>query len=170
VKRVLGETIPPPPAMVPELPRDEAKLDLPLREKLAQHRADPSCAACHERFDSLGLVFEGYGPIGEKRDKDLAGHAVDARATFPNGSEGAGFDGLRDYIRANRQDDFVDNLTRKLLAYALGRSLQLSDELTVEEIHAKLSQDGFKFDTIVEGIVTSPQFMNKRGPEKVAQN
>ncbi len=89
VKRVLGEQIPPPPAVVPELPRDEAKLDLPLREMLAQHRADPSCAACHARFDSLGLVFEGYGPIGERRDKDLAGHPVDAHATFPGGSEGS---------------------------------------------------------------------------------
>src|SRR6185295_4864791 len=58
VKRVLGENIPPPPAMVPELPRDEAKLDLPLRDMLAKHREDASCAACHQRFDSLGLVFE----------------------------------------------------------------------------------------------------------------
>jgi hypothetical protein len=95
---------------------------------------------------------------------------VDAKATFPGGSEGSGFDGLRDYIRAHRQDDFVDNLSRKLLAYALGRSLQLSDELTVEEIHAKLARDGYRFETLVEGIVTSPQFLNKRGREKLAQN
>ena len=57
VKRILGERIPPPPAKVPELPSDEAKLDLPLRDALARHRADKSCAACHERFDSMGLVF-----------------------------------------------------------------------------------------------------------------
>jgi hypothetical protein len=163
VKRVLGEVIPPPPAVVPELPRDEAKLDLPLRQKLAQHRADPACAACHERFDSMGLVFESYGPIGERRDKDLAGHPVDTRAIFPSGDDEDGFEGLRTYIRAHRQEDFVDNLSRKLLAYALGRSLQLSDELTVEQIHDRLAHDGYRFDTIVEGIVTSPQFLNKRG-------
>src|SRR5439155_11672391 len=73
VRRVLGETIPPPPPNVPELPQDEAKLDLPLREMLVKHRENPSCAACHAKFDSFGLVFEGYGPVGERRSKDLAG-------------------------------------------------------------------------------------------------
>ena len=83
VKNVLGERIPPPPPVVPELPRDEAKLDLPLREMLARHRADPDCAACHARFDALGLVFEGFGPVGDRREKDLAGRPIDARASFP---------------------------------------------------------------------------------------
>ena len=169
VKRVLGEQIPPPPAAVPELPRDEAKLDLPLREKLIQHRADPSCAACHQRFDSMGLVFEGFGPVGERRQKDLAGHPVDTRATFPGGNEGEGFEGLRTYIRAHRQDDFVNNLSAKLLSYALGRTLVLSDELTIEAAHRKLDQDGYRFDALVETIVTSPQFLNKRGRETTAQ-
>jgi hypothetical protein len=169
VKRVLGEEIPAPPAVVPELPRDEAKLDLPLRELLARHREDASCASCHARFDSLGLVFEGYGPIGERRDKDLAGHAVDTRATFPGGSEGSGFDGLREYVRKNRQDDFIDNLCRKLLAYALGRGLILSDEITIEQMRLKLAKDNYRFDSLIESIVTSPQFLSKRGSEPVAQ-
>ena len=69
VKNVLGEVIPPPPPNVPELPRDEAKLDLPLRDMLARHRQDPNCAACHARFDSFGLVFEGFGPIGQSADQ-----------------------------------------------------------------------------------------------------
>src|SRR2546423_2359021 len=80
VRGVLGEQIPPPPAVVPELPHDEAKLDLPLREVLARHRQDPGCASCHARFDAFGLAFEGYGPVGELRSKDLAGRPVDARA------------------------------------------------------------------------------------------
>ena len=74
-RRVLGEVIPPPPPTVPELPKDEAKLDLPLREMLAKHRDNPSCSSCHARFDSFGLTFEGYGPVGETRTKDLAGRA-----------------------------------------------------------------------------------------------
>jgi hypothetical protein len=163
VKRVLGEHIPAPPAVVPELPRDEAKAELPLPAMLARHREDPSCAACHARFDSLGLVFEAYGPIGERRDKDLAGRAVDVRATFPDGSDRAGFDGLREYVRGARQDDFVDGLSRSLLAYALGRSLILPDEITVEEIRGKLEKDGYRFGTLIESIVTSPQFRTKRG-------
>jgi hypothetical protein len=165
VKQVLGERIPPPPAVVPELPRDEAKTELPLRDMLARHRSDKACASCHARFDSMGLVFEGYGPIGERRTKDLGDRPVDDSATFPGGSNGAGVDGLRTYIRAHRQNDFIDNLSRKLLAFALGRSLMLSDELLVEAMRTKLTASGYKFETLIESIVTSPQFRNKRGSE-----
>ena len=90
VKNVLGEHISPPPPTVPQLPQDEAKLDLPLRETMERHRHDPQCAACHAKFDAMGLVFEGYGPVGERRDTDLAGRPVDVSATFPGGSHGAG--------------------------------------------------------------------------------
>src|SRR5262249_44704584 len=115
VRRVLGEVIPPPPAVVPELPQDEAKSDLPLRDMLAKHRSNQVCASCHARFDSLGLAFEGYGPVGEARTNDLAGRPVDIHAVFPGGSSGAGFGGVQTYIREHRQADFVDNLSRKLL-------------------------------------------------------
>ncbi len=169
VKNVLGERIPPPPPVVPELPHDEAKLDLPLREMLARHRADPGCAACHARFDSLGLVFEGFGPIGERREKDLAGRPIDVSATFPGSSEGAGLAGLRHYIRDHRQSDFIDNLSGKLLAYALGRSLLLTDEGTIKQMHDDLSANGYRFDTLIERIVKSPQFLNKRGRDDLAE-
>ena len=162
VRRVLGETIPPPPANVPELPHDEAKLDLPLREMLARHRESPSCASCHARFDSLGLAFEGYGPIGEKRSKDLAGRPVDSHADFPGGAQGDGFEGVLTYIREHRQKDFLDNLSRKLLAFALGRSLQLSDEPMIEQMQAKLIANDYRFTPLVETIVSSPQFLNQR--------
>jgi mono/diheme cytochrome c family protein len=165
VKQVLGEHIPPPPAAVPELPRDEAKLDLPLRDMLARHREDKMCASCHSRFDALGLVFEGYGPVGEARTQDLSGRPVDASATFPGGSTGAGLEGLRAYVKGHRQDDFIDNLSRKLLAYALGRSLILSDDLTIDAMRAKLARDGYRFQSLIESIVTSQQFRMKRGEE-----
>jgi acetyl esterase/lipase len=168
VKNVLGERIPPPPAVVPELPRDEAKLDLPLREVLARHREDQACAGCHARFDALGLVFEGYGPIGERREKDLAGRPVDVRADFPGGANGSGLPGLRQYLRQHRQDDFVDNLARKLLAYGLGRSLMPSDDTTVAQMKKRLAQARYHFDSLVEVVVTSPQFLNKRGRETLA--
>jgi hypothetical protein len=163
VRRVLGETIPPPPATVPVLPDDEAKLDLPLRDMLVKHRENPVCASCHARFDSLGLAFEGYGPIGERRSKDLAGHPVDTRAMFPGGSEGAGFEGVQAYIRDHRQQDFIDNICRKLLAYSLGRSLMLSDEPTVDRMRTIAAANGYHFTSLVETIVTSPQFVNRRG-------
>src|SRR4029078_10733134 len=96
-------------------------------------------AACHAKFDALGLVFEGFGPVGERRDKDLAGHAVDVEAMFPDGSQGAGVEGLREYVRQSRQDDFLDNLCRKLLSYALGRGLIAADEATIATMRQPLA-------------------------------
>jgi hypothetical protein len=145
-------------------------MELSLRDELARHREDPSCASCHARFDSLGLVFEGFGPIGEKRSKDLAGRPVDARATFPGGTEGEGFEGLRKYVKDHRQDDFVDNLCRKMLTYALGRTLMLSDDPTIEQARAKLAADNYRFSSVIETIVTSPQFLHKRTGDEVASN
>ena len=162
VRRVLGEDIPPPPPVVPELPADEAKSDLPLPEMLTQHRANPLCASCHARFDSFGLAFEGYGPVGERRESDLAGRFVDVVAEFPGGGRGEGLDGVRDHIRERRQDDYLENLSRKLLAYALSRSLQLSDEPLIEQARANLVKNGYQFSSLIETIITSPQFMNRR--------
>jgi hypothetical protein len=162
VRRLLGETIPPPPPTVPELPKDEATSDLPVRDMLVKHRANPLCASCHARFDMFGLVLEGYGPVGEARTKDLAGRNVDTKATFPGGSQGTGIDGVKKYIRENRQPGFVDNLNRKLLSYALGRSLSISDEALLDKMQTRLAANNYQFGTLVETIATSPQFMNKR--------
>ena len=169
VRRVLGEVIPPPPPVVPELPQDEAKSDAPLRDVLAQHRSNLVCAGCHARFDTFGLAMEGYGPVGEKRSKDLAGRLVDVSATFPGGYEGSGLRGVQAYIKEKRQDDYLDNLSRKLLSYALERSLLLSDEPVIEKMKGRVTADGYRFDALVETIVSSPQFLNKRTTE-ITQN
>ena len=165
VRRILGEEIPPPPPVVPELPADESKSELPLREALAQHRENPLCAACHARFDSFGLAFEGYDPVGGLRETDLAGRMIDAIAEFPGGSEGEGLAGVQEYIRGHRQDDYVANLARKMLAFALSRSLLLSDEPLIEQAQAELKANDYRFGTLIEAIVTSPQFLNRRTPE-----
>jgi len=169
-RRVLGEVIPPPPPVVPELPHDEAKSDLPVRDLLAQHRANPVCAACHQRFDVFGLVFENYGPVGDRRTKDLAGRTVDVHASFPGGVDGEGLAGLQSYIHARREKDFVNGLSEKLLVYALGRSLLLSDEPLLDSMRANLAAGGFKFSTLVDTIVTSPQFLNRRNQPTISQN
>ncbi len=164
VRRLLGETIPPPPPNVPDLPADESHLgELTLRQTLEKHRAIESCAVCHDRFDSVGLAFESYGPVGEHRSRDLGDKPVDDSAIFPNGQAGKGVAGLRDYIMKNRQTDFVENLCRKLLAFALGRSLRLSDDLLIEQMQEKLVSEDYRFDAMVKTIVLSPQFLEKRG-------
>src|SRR5205823_12697491 len=192
VRRLLDERIPPPPPTVPELPNDEADLGkLTLAQTLARHRADKSCAGCHQRFDSIGLVFENYGPIGERRTKDLGGRTVDTRALFPDNIERAGVDGLRSYLDEKRRADFVSNFTGKLLSYALGRTLLPSDEPALKKMQtvataggytpgdpvghaARVPDDGHAsrvshepgtpaLGDLVESIVTSRQFLNKRG-------
>ena len=162
VRRLLGETIPPPPPTVPELPKDEAKLgELTLPQVLARHRADSSCAGCHRRFDSVGLVFENFGPIGELRSKDLGGRVVQTVAAFPDGTERDGLPGLRAYLRDKRQKDFVENVCRKLFSYALGRSLLLSDKKALDAMQTRLQADRYALGSLIEAIVTSPQFLHK---------
>ena len=171
VHRVLGQEIPPPPPVVPQLPQDEATSDLPVRDMLARHRANPVCASCHARFDVFGLALEGYGPVGEARSQDLAGRPVDARTAFPGGSEGTGVEGVRAYIREHRQHQFLDGFGRKLLAYALNRSVLFSDDPLLERMQTRLSARGYRFSALVEAIVTSPQFLRRRVPipQSVAQ-
>ncbi len=164
VRRLLGERIPPPPPNVPDLPDDEAQLgELSLRETLAKHRQHASCAGCHDRIDSIGLVFENYGPIGELRELDLGGRAIDTHAEFPDGSTGAGLADLKSYLMAQRQQDFTGNFHSKLLTFALGRTLQLSDQMVLEEMAKDGAANENRFWPLIETIVTSPQFLNKRG-------
>jgi len=158
VRRLLGEQIPPPPPTVPVLPKDEAALgELTLPQVLARHREDRACAGCHRRFDSVGLAFEGYGPVGERREKDLGGKPVQTSGTFPDGKDRDGLSGLFEYLKDRRQDEFVTNLCSKLLSYALGRGLLPSDRATIDEMKARE-----RFDGLVDVIVTSPQFLNRR--------
>jgi hypothetical protein len=171
VRKVLGEHIPPPPATVAELPKDEGQLgDRTLRQVLEQHRKDPACAGCHARFDAFGLVFEGYGPIGDQRTKDLGGKLVDTRAPFPGGVEKSGLAGLREFLREQRETEFVDNFCRKLLSYSLGRGLQASDDPLLLQMRQKVSASGYRVGTLVETIVNSRQFRNRRVSVSVAQN
>ncbi len=163
VHRLLGEYIPAPPPNVPVLPTDETSLgNLTLRETLIQHRANPACASCHAKFDSFGLAFEGYGPVGETRDKDLAGRPVETGVTFPDGSSGAGLDGLRAFMRVRGQAEFIDTLCREILVYALGRSLLQSDEPLLAQMRKDLTSGDYKFGHLVQDIVVSRQFLMKR--------
>lgn len=172
VRTLLGEHIPPPPPGVPDLPADESQLgERTLTETLAAHRAHASCSGCHNRIDPFGVVFEQYGPVGELRQVDLGGRPVEPRAKFPDGSEREGIAELRKYLRENRVRDFTDNLNRKLLAFALGRTLLLSDDALLQTMHENARSNDYKFSTLVETILTSEQFLTKRGrtPSKLAQ-
>lgn len=163
VRRVLGEQIPPPPAVVPDLPKDEEHMgDKTLREALKQHRENPACASCHARFDSYGLVFEGFGPIGQRRASDGGGKPIDCSAPFPGGKEATGVAGLQEFIRQRRQNDFVDTFARKMLSYSLSRTLLPSDDLLLASLKNHLSASGYRFNALIDTIVASPQFRSRR--------
>ncbi|MFN7843428.1 MAG: DUF1592 domain-containing protein [Pirellula sp.] len=170
VRKLLGEKIPPPPPNVPELPDSEHDTgDLTLREVLARHREHPSCAACHNRFDAAGLLLEGFDPIGRPRNSDLAGRTISSAATMPEGSEAEGWAGLRDYIVTTRMEEFRRNFCENLVAYALGRTLVVSDDLLVEEMMEQLKQNNNRVRVALEYLIESPQFLNKRGSAKDSQ-
>jgi hypothetical protein len=170
VRRLLGEYVPAPPPTVPELPKDEAATgELSLPKLLARHRDDKACSGCHKRFDSVGLAFEGFGPVGERRERDLGGRPVEVAGTFPDGSERAGLAGLRAYLREKRQGDYLENLCRKLFAYAIGRALTPQDRPAVEAMRTRLEADGYRFGALVEAVVETAQFQKKRGRDDVRE-
>jgi hypothetical protein len=159
---VLGEHIPPPPADVPQLPSSEKDLSTTtLRQMLEVHRKHPNCAGCHQRFDGYGLLFEGYGPIGERRDKDLAGRPIDSVVVFPEGKLD-GVAALREHLLRFRHQDFVKQLSFSLMAYAVGRELELLDDPLLVQIQKILNEKNGNICAALETIVCSRQFTHRR--------
>lgn len=166
VRKILGEKIPAPPPNVPELPDSEHDLGaLTLRQALEKHRENPSCASCHARFDSFGLLLEGFDPIGKPRKVDLAGHTISSVATLPDGSEADGIVGLQNYISQQRADDFRRNFCQKLVAYSLGRSLILPDRLLVDDMLKALRENDDRIQAAFLVLLRSPQFQWKMGQD-----
>jgi hypothetical protein len=159
---VLGEKLPRPPKDVPILP-DEAPQGLTERQLIERHSSDPNCARCHERIDHFGFTLEGFDAIGRARREDAAGLPIDTLAKLPDGGELNGLDGLRSYLTEHRRDDFLRQFCRKLLGYALGRSVQLSDKPLIDEMLVQLKTHEFRVSTALELIVLSPQFREIRG-------
>ena len=161
---LLGERLPRPPKGVPQLPDDEtATAGLTVRQLVEKHSSDAKCAVCHQRIDPLGFALEGFDAIGRCREKDLADRPIETRATTMDGAEFDGLDGLRNYLLTTRRDAFVRQFCKKLLGYALGRAVQLSDEPLLTELQAGLRANDYRISFAVEAIVRSRQFRDVRG-------
>ena len=167
VHHVLGQHFPPPPADVPELPKSEKESAKTIREMLAAHVTNKSCAMCHVHFDGLGLTMEGFDAVGRARKKDLAGRDVQIVGPLPGGKTAEGISGLIEYVEKHRRDEFERNLCRKFLGYALGRSVVLSDEPLLQEMQKNLRTER-RFLVLFETVVLSPQFRRQRGRDFVA--
>lgn len=161
--QILGTPPPPPPPEIAPLEQALAELgeNPSLREQLAAHLTDVNCAVCHNRMDPLGLAMENFDAVGRWRDADESG-PIDASGTLPDGRSFAGPNELKQILLAG-DGLFVENLTRKLLTYALGRGLESFDRPTVTDIVRRTRAEGDRFSAIIEGIVLSDAFRTCRG-------
>jgi hypothetical protein len=164
---LLGERLPRPPKNVPVLPEDEAATQgLTVRQLVEKHTRDPRCATCHVRIDPIGYALEAYDAIGRRRDRDLGERPIDTSSRLRDGTQLDGMDGLRQYLVTTRRDALLRQFCRKLLGYALGRGIQLSDEPLLEEMAETLKKKDYRFSAALEMIVCSPQFRDIRGKDK----
>ncbi|TWT33221.1 DUF1588 domain-containing protein [Blastopirellula retiformator] len=159
--KLLGVELPPPPANVPPLEESkEAAAAQTLRVRLQQHRDNPACATCHNRIDPIGFALENFDEIGRWRDKDSGGK-IDPVAQLPGGVKIDGQAGLKKYLLENKEQ-FIRQLTQKMLGYALARGLESGDVATVESIVEQLQANDYRSQDLVLAIVTSEPFRNKR--------
>jgi len=161
---VLGEKLPRPPKNVPQL-ADTVPEGLTERQLIQRHSSDAACAKCHARIDPFGFALENFDAIGRFRQKDAHGLEIDSQTTLPDGTTIDGLRGLRGYLLTVGRDAFVRQFCRKLLGYALGRSVQLSDQPLLAEMQTELKVNDYKIVSAVETLVRSRQFREIRGRE-----
>lgn len=157
---LLGIPTPPPPDAVPELPQDEKNsAGLTIGQLLARHRENPACSVCHARIDPLGIALENFDPIGRFRTQDLNGRPINSTARLIDDRPLEGMSGLVAFMNEEKQRRlFVRRLCRKVSGYALGRSMQPGDSALLADMESKLESTNGRFSTIIDALVTSPQF------------
>ena len=159
---IFGLPIPPPPPGVDtNLETKPGAVPPTIRERLAQHRRNPSCANCHAIMDPLGFTLENFDVIGGWRTVDESGRPVDASGTTMSGAKVEGLSGLRALL-LEQPDQFPRTVTEKLLAYALGRRIEYYDQPAVRRIVRDAAAHDYRWSSIILGIVESPTFLMRR--------
>jgi hypothetical protein len=157
LENLLGAPPPPPLPNVPALkPTNESGAVLSMRERMAQHRANPVCASCHAVMDPLGFSLENFDGVGKWRTLGESGAPVDASGVFPDGTKFTGPAGLRQALV--QSDRFVTTLTEKMLTYALGRGLEYYDGPAVRAIVRDAARKDYQFSSFILGVVQSTPF------------
>lgn len=157
---ILGAHVPPPPPNVPSLPEDGHNTEgLTLRQQLEIHRDNAECAGCHSKMDPLGFGLENYDPIGRWRATDLE-KPIDASGVLPSGEAFNGPSELK-AILMNQKDAFANNFTRKMLGYALGRSLNRYDNCVITDGLAALQASEYRPSALITEIVLSYPFRHR---------
>lgn len=165
VETLLGEKLPKPPPDVPKLPEEEGTEKLTMKQLVMKHTSVAECATCHQRIDPFGFALEKYDPIGRRREKDLGGLPVDAKAVIKDGTTFDDIDGLRNYLLTKKQDVITRLFCKRLLGYALGRATTLSDTRLLDQMVSELNQHDGHVSAALRVILLSPQFRQVRGSD-----
>jgi hypothetical protein len=164
LENILGTPPPPAPEGVP--PIDERKgrqQKLTLREQLAAHRENPSCAGCHAFLDPVGFAFENFDPVGQYRTEDNS-KPIDASGQLVRGQTFQNLTDLRSILARDMAQPFVRNLADNLLIYALGRGTTYADRPALDEITRRTQADSWKTRTLLLALIESAPFQRMRTP------
>jgi mono/diheme cytochrome c family protein len=161
LRNILGAPPPSPPPNVPALDESTMAANLSMRQRLAAHRSNAACASCHRTIDPVGFALENFNAVGQWRDVDADGEPVDASGAMPGAGEFRGIDGLEKALLA-RPEAFVTALTESLMTFALGRGIEYYDAPAVRGIVRQSAKEGFRFSSLVLGIVQSAPFERRR--------
>ncbi len=160
---LLGTPPPNPPPNVPEL-EETARLTsgkvLTVRERMEEHRANPTCAACHRMIDPIGLALENFDPTGRWRTLD-SGSVINPASELFDGTPLNGPASLRKAVLA-RSEAFIRNFTENLMSYGLGRTVEYYDMPTVRIIARDAAENDNRISSFILGVVRSPAFQMKR--------
>ncbi|HWD98372.1 MAG TPA: DUF1592 domain-containing protein [Bryobacteraceae bacterium] len=164
LNNIFGSPIPPPPPGVAnDFDAKPAAMKLSMRERLAEHRRNPSCNSCHSVMDPLGFALENFDVIGGWRTVDESGRPIDASGATTSGAKIEGLAGLRSFLLAD-PEQFPRTVTEKLMSYALGRRLEYYDRPAVREIVRAAAAQDYRWSAIIFGIVKSPAFLRSSPP------
>lgn len=168
LRRILGTPTPPPPADAGSIPADDKTFEgQTLRQRLDMHKRNATCANCHLRIDPLGFPLEAYDAVGRTRQTYADGKPVDVTGEFADKSTIAGARGLLDYLKS-RDPQVMTTMSKKMIGYALGRTVMASDRPLVD---AMTSAGGdASFADLAVKIVSSRQFRNRAGDEPAASS
>jgi mono/diheme cytochrome c family protein len=161
LKNLLGVPPPSPPPNVPTLDESTMAANLPMRQRLAAHRANAVCASCHRTIDPVGFSLENFNAVGQWRDLEVEDQPVDASGAIPGDKEFRGIDGLEAAL-LRRPELFVQTLTENLLTFALGRGVEYYDAPAIRKIVRDAEKDGYRFSSVILGIVKSVPFQMRR--------
>lgn len=166
--RILGDPAGDPPADVPEIDKKAASSQkLSLRQQLEEHRTRESCNRCHRRLDPWGIPFEEFDAVGQHIEaksrllKSGKANGVKEKVKLPDGTEVLGSKQLISYLLETKQEKFAEGFCRHMLTYALGRSLEWTDQPLVDQLAKDFKEDGYRMDKLITSVVLSEAFRMK---------